>query len=207
MRRFLVFMAALAAVLMTAGCATQQPSFSRAYMSRDIREGSFSGGAGVEFQPFKEYSGYSPDFAAPFVSFAPYDWLEMSFAGHVLLLVPTLDARVDLIDMFTDDLPVSLFIMGGANPFIKEEPFMYHYGAMANFRPAPGIEVYAGAGTDAVSDAWAVEGGVHWQPLEWLGFTTGGKWVLGPKGYDDWFLYVSPVFTWQGGHKKTADSP
>jgi hypothetical protein len=165
---------------------TQETSVTRTHLMRDIEESSLIIGIGLE--SFGEDPEYMSDTYFGYLGYAPFDWLEAGLAVHCLTLglYPSVDGRIDLLEIFTDSTRVSCFLMGGVGglPGDPDYPLFYHGGAAVNYRVTRWLQLYAGAGSDSVATALALQAGVYLAPLNWLGASVNFKLVIGPEGVE-----------------------
>jgi hypothetical protein len=124
-----------------------------------------------------ENPAYAGDSLFGYLGYAPFDWLELGLGAHVvsLQLVPSIEAKVDLVDMFSDD---SRFSFGG----LPNELLFYQAGLGVNFRIRGPLQLYLGAGSDSISTAMSLQAGVFVRPLKSLGVSANAKLVIGREG-------------------------
>ena len=138
--------------------------------------------AGIEFELTKDPE-YRGDSFFGYCSYTPWDWAEIGIAGHTvdLTLCPSVDAKIDIVDIFTDSNRFSCLLMGGAGGLAGGRSF-YHGGLAVNFRLDQHVQLYLGSGSDSISEAWIVHAGAFIAVLESLGIFTNLKLATGQAG-------------------------
>jgi len=157
------------------------PTISETHLLSDIQEDELSISVGTE-QPIGEAHVILPDVLFEYVSYAPADWVEFGLAGHYSVGLIGIDARFDVIDMFTDNSPLSgmivggvLFLSGGSGPIV-------HFGAAANYRFNRTFEVYACAATSTLLFVPVFHFGTNINIFDWLSLS--GNLKMGLNTFD-----------------------
>ena len=192
----------LGLLLLFTSCLTlPTPTITRTHLMKDIDKQSVTIGAGIEFE-LEENPGYWGDSFFGYVGYAPLDWLEIGIAGHsvALSIYPSLEAKIDVINMFTDCSPFSCVLMGGIGG-LPEDLFFAHAGLAMNFRINQSLQLYLGAGTDSISDALNLQAGAYIAPIEWLGVSSNVKFVKGNEGTDLMFSIAPLITLYLGGRE------
>jgi hypothetical protein len=172
----------------TSTCAlpSQETSVTRTHLMRDIEASTLVVAAGLEF--FGEDPTYTGEMLFGYLGYAPFRWLEAGLAAHVLSfgLYPSVDGKIDLMEFFAEDTRWSCLLMGGigGRPRDADYPVFYHGGAAVNYRMRKWLQLYAGAGSDSVARALALQTGAYAAPLKWLGASANFKLVISAKGVD-----------------------
>jgi hypothetical protein len=165
---------------------TQETSVTRTHLMKDIDESTVVIGVGIE--SFREDPAYMSDTYIGYLGYAPCEWLEVGFALHCLTVMfyPSLDAKIDLMEIFTDSSRLSCMLMGGIGglPWDEDYPLFFHGGAAVNYRLARWLQLYAGAGSDSVATALVMQAGVFLAPLKWLGASVNFKLSIGSEGVE-----------------------
>lgn len=140
--------------------AIPETAITRTHLMKDIDKSSITIGAGLEAE-LTENPVYSADWLFGNFGYAPLDWLEFGVAIHVLSLIicPSVEAKIDLVDIFTDFSHFSCILMGGIGGFTDDEEFylIYHGGMAVNLRLNQYWQLYLGAGSDSLSEALKVQ--------------------------------------------------
>ncbi len=190
LKGFLVI--AVTGLVLLAGSCTIIPTINRTRFMHDVRESRLSIAAGTEL-PLVEQTNMIPDPLYESITYAPTDWLEVGIEGHWGILLPALNAKVDLVDLaFDRELPVSVLIAAaGAIPLDAEDAELIGHGSIAvNYKPADYLEVYAGIGTSSLSRIPSIQAGANLLPLKWLSLAADLKVSIDTRYTDD---DISPV--------------
>ena len=176
----------------------QETSVTRTHLMKDIDKSTVVIGIGLE--TYGEDAAYLSDTYFGYFGYAPFDWLEAGLAVHCLTLAlyPSVDVKIDLMEIFTDPTRLSCFLMGGigGRPGDADYPLFFHGGAAVNFRVARWLQLYAGAGSDSVATALALQAGVYLAPFEWLGASVNFKLAIGPEGVEP-MISAAPLLVLQ----------
>ena len=189
----------LGPILFITSCITLPTStVTRTHLMKDIDKSTITTVAGVEWE-LTDDPEYIGDSLFGYCSYAPWDWLEFGIAGHILNLglYPSVDAKIDVVDIFTDSRRFSCLLMGGVGG-LPEDLFFYHGGLTMNFRLNQYVQLYLGAGSDSISEALIFQAGAYIVPLKSVGISTNLKLVTGRDGTDLMFS-VAPVATFSVG--------
>jgi hypothetical protein len=83
--------------------AVPETSVTRTHLLKDIERSSITLGLGMESE-LREQRVYSADYLFGYLGYAPLDWVELGVAAHAIGLsaYPSVDAKVDLVDVFFD---------------------------------------------------------------------------------------------------------
>jgi hypothetical protein len=181
---------ALALFVLAAACLgafpSQETSVTRTHLMRDTEASTLVIAAGME--PYGENVAYMSDAIFGYIGYAPTRWLEAGIAAHNLSfgLYPSLDAKIDLMEFITDDTRWSCMLMGGIGGLPKDPdyPVFFHGGAAANVRMTPWLQLYAGAGSDSVARALALQMGAYLNPIRWFGASANFKLAIGSEGVE-----------------------
>ena len=183
------------------------PTLSRTYLMDDIRSKTFSIAAGTEI-PIGEGGAILPDPIYEYISYAPNDWLEIGAAGHWGIGLFGVEAKVDVIDIFTDGLRVSAIIGGGISVASGSEDTGVALNASlcANMRMTESIELYAGIGGSSISQVPSVHAGVNIDLFRWLSISANAKLVINTQEKDPdppaaLMLSICPSLNFQTGDK------
>jgi hypothetical protein len=155
---------------------------TRTHLMKDIDKSTITAVAGIELE-LTEDTEYIGDSLFGYFSYAPWDWLEFGIAGHALNLglYPSVDAKIDAVDIFSDSRRLSLLLMGGIGG-LPDDLFFYHGGLTMNYRPNPNVQLYLGAGSDSIAEALVFQAGAYFIPMESLGIFANFKLVTGRDG-------------------------
>ena len=189
----------LGPILFITACLTLPTStVTRTHLMKDIDESTITAVAGVEWE-LTEDSDYIGDSLFGYFSYAPWDWLEFGIAGHALNLnlYPSVDAKIDAVDIFTESRRLSFLLMGGVGG-LPEDLFFYHGGLTMNYRLNQYVQLYLGAGSDSISEALIFQGGAYFIPMESVGISTNLKLVTG-RGGTELMFSMAPVATFSAG--------
>ena len=163
----------------------QETSVTRTHLMRDTEASTLVVAAGLESE-FCENDAYMSDTLFGYVGYAPLRWLEAGVAAHVLSfgLYPSVDAKIDLMEFFSDDTRWSCMLMGGLGGLPKDPdyPLFFHGGTAVNVRMRHWLQLYAGAGGDSVASALSLQTGAYLTPFKWLGASANFKLVIGSEG-------------------------
>ena len=177
--------------VLAAACSYAMPStessVTRTHLMRDTEASTLVVAVGLE-PPLGEDDKYTSDSLFGYLGYAPCRWLEAGVAAHYLSfgLYPAVDAKIDLMEIFTDNTRWSGMLMGGIGGLPKDPdyPLFFHGGAAVNVRMKHWLQLYAGAGSDSVAKALALQTGAYVAPFEWLGASVNFKLVIGSKGVE-----------------------
>ena len=176
----------LPAVLSFAG-AIPEPTVTRTHLMKDIDAEKIVFGFGLEMFQQDPEPPYLGEFYFAYCGYPHSDWLEYGIAVHSISVVPfpMVELKFDPIDIFTDSR-FSLLLMGGLGAVGADQQlhFVYHGGTALNFRYNEKSQLYAGVGSDSLSQAWNVQAGVYVMLLEWLGVSANFKLVSGSEGIE-----------------------
>ena len=189
----------LGPILFITACLTLPTStVTRTHLMKDIDKSTITAVAGVEWE-LTEDSDYIGDSLFGYFSYAPWDWLEFGIAGHALNLnlYPSVDAKIDAVDIFTESRRLSFLLMGGVGG-LPEDLFFYHGGLTVNYRLNQYVQLYLGAGSDSISEALIFQGGAYFIPMESVGIFTSFKLVTG-RGGTELMFSMAPVATFSAG--------
>jgi len=178
--------------------AMPEMTFTRTHLMRDVEESSLVIGAGVDYCiPNDRYLG---DILLAYCGGAPLDWLELGLGLHVWLgaLVPSVDVKLDVVDLFGHSERFSLLLQGGVGITAAVEAVSYHAGAALNIRLSRSVQLYLGAGTDSLSDALVLQAGACLVPAQSLSIAVGLGMVTGPQGTAA-MLSLAPLLVFQPG--------
>lgn len=153
------------------------PTISESHLLSDIRENELSISVGTE-QILGETSIFLPDILYEYISFAPADWFEFGLAGHYSVAFLGIDARIDFIDMFTDNNPLSAMLLGGVLFFSGGSGPVVHFGTAANYRINSFVELYACAATSTLFFVPSFHVGTNVRVFDWLSLSANLKMVL-----------------------------
>ncbi|UCF98891.1 MAG: hypothetical protein JSV89_04960 [Spirochaetaceae bacterium] len=171
--------------------AMPETSITRTHLMKDIDPASVTIGIGMEFVSEDPDPLYNADFLFGYLGYAPFDWSEFGIAFHTawISFFPAVEAKIDLVDIFTDASRISCLLMGGIGAYSKDDGFdpIYHGGIAVNFRPKRSQQLYAGAGTDSLAKALNLQVGLYFELLDWLGLSMNFKLVIGPDGTEPMF--------------------
>ncbi len=172
-----VVIAIILLLCFSVGSCVILPTISETHLMSDIDEHDLSISVGTE-QPIGESNGILPDVMYEYVSYAPADWVEVGLAGHYSIALLGIDARFDIVDMFTDDSPISALILGGVLFFSGGSGPVGHMGAAVNYRINRVVEVYAGAATSTLFFAPTFYLGTNINIFKWLSLAANMKLAL-----------------------------
>jgi hypothetical protein len=165
---------------------SQESSITRTHLMKDTEASTLVVAAGLEY--FGENVAYTGDMVFCYLGYAPFRWLEAGLAIHFISfgLYPSVDGKIDLMEFFSDDPRLSCMLMGGVGGLPKDPdyPLFFHGGAAVNYHMLPWLQLYAGAGSDSVAKALALQAGAYVAPLKWLGASANFKLVISGKGVD-----------------------
>jgi hypothetical protein len=163
---------------------SRETSVTRTHLMKDTAASTLVVAAGLE--PYGDNAEYMSDTLFGYIGYAPFRWLEAGLAAHYLSfgLYPSLDAKIDLMEFFSDDTRWSCMLMGGVGGLPKDPdyPLFFHGGAAVNYQMNHWLQLYAGAGGDSVADALALQTGAYVNPFKWLGASANFKLVIGSAG-------------------------
>lgn len=185
--------------LVITSCLTLPTStVTRTHLMKDIDKSTITAVAGIEFE-LTEDTEYIGDSLFGYFSYAPWDWLEFGIAGHELNqgLYPSVDAKIDAVDIFSDSLRLSFLLMGGIGG-VPDDLFFYHGGLAVNYRLNPNVQLYLGAGSDSISEALIFHAGAYFIPMESVGIFANFKLVTGREGTEVMFS-MAPSATFRAG--------
>lgn len=133
---------------------------------------------GTEWDPGKWHFSVSPDLIFAYGGYSPNDWLELGLSGHAFNgFYIGIDGKIDVIGIFTNDLPVSLFVLGGL-AFVPYSQLLIlwpcHAGAAVVFRAAEFLDLYACA-TVTFETHGAYQIGLNLQTFDWLSISANLK--------------------------------
>lgn len=159
-----------------------ETAITRTHLLKDSERASVTVALGLELD-LNENPAYAGDSLFGYLGYAPFDWLELGLGAHVvsLQLVPSIEAKVDLVDMFSDDSRISFLLMSGFGG-LPNELLFYQAGLGVNFRIRGPLQLYLGAGSDSISTAMSLQAGVFVRPLKSLGVSANAKLVIGREG-------------------------
>lgn len=181
--------------LFITSCLTLPTStVTRTHLMKDIDKSTITTVAGVEFE-LTEDNEYVGDSLFGYFSYAPWDWFEFGIAAHALNLdlYPSVDAKIDMINIFTDSRRLSCLLMGGVGG-LPDDLFFYHGGLTMNFRLDRYVQLYLGAGSDSISEALIFQAGAYFALMESVGILTNLKLVAGQEGTELMFS-MAPLGT------------
>jgi hypothetical protein len=165
---------------------SQESSVTRTHLMRDTEASTLVVAVGLE--PSGENVEYMSDAIFGYIGYAPYRWLEAGIAAHNLSfgLYPSVDAKIDLMEFFSDDTPWSCMLMGGVGGLPKDPdyPVFFHGGAAVDYRLRQWLQLYAGAGSDSVARALSLQIGAYMNPFKWFGASANFKLVIGSEGVE-----------------------
>ena len=147
-------------------------------MLSNIQEKELALNVGTEFpeQLIDEKYLILPDILFEYLSFAPTDWFEFGLAGHYTVALLGIDAKLDIVDMFTNDSPVSAMVLGGVQFFSGLQP-VFHFGAAVNYSLNRFVELYACAATSTITFFPVFHLGTNLNIFEWLSLSANLKTV------------------------------
>lgn len=179
------FLPVVGLVFMISFSCAITPTLSRTHLMDDIRKSHLAVSAGVEV-PVGETGSILPDPIYEYVSFAPTDWLELGLSGHWIIQLIGVEAKIDVIDILTDDSPVSALILGGANigQDSEETPVIFNVGLAVNYGFSDHFEVFLGAGSSTISQIPSLHAGFNWIPFNWLELAVGAKLAINTRDTD-----------------------
>ena len=166
-----------------------ETAVTRTHLMKDIDRSTIAIALGVEDnREEEEETAYQGDVLFGYLGYAPLDWLEFGVAVHTagLTFFPAAELKVDAIDLFTDSGRFSLLLMGGIGA-AREDGALHlicHGGGALNFQAKEDLQLYLGAGSDCLSEALNLQGGIYAVLLEWLGLSVNLKVVGGPEGWE-----------------------
>ena len=175
-----------------------ETAITRTHLVKDIQRSTITAAVGMEF--FKgslsgstEGLAYAGEALFGYFGYSPFDWLELGIAVHNdwLRFVPAVEAKIDVVDLFTDSSRISCLLAGGIG-YVPDDSPWYHGGAAVNFRVNQRLQLCLGAGSDSWSQALSLQAGVYVVLLDWLGLSTNFKLVCGPQGMEP-MLSVAPL--------------
>ena len=167
---------ALTYILVASSCLIL-PTISETHLLSDIQEKELSISVGTD-QLIGESSVFLPDVLFEYISFAPTDWFEFGLAGHYSVALLGIDARLDFVDMFTEDSPISAMLLGGVL-FLSGGPSpIVHFGTAVNYRISRFVELYAGAATSTLFFVPSFHFGTNLNIFEWLSLSANLKIAL-----------------------------
>ena len=172
----LIVAVALSFVLVATSCLIL-PTISETHLLSDIQEKELSISVGTE-QLLGESSVFLPDVLYEYISFAPTDWFEFGLAGHYSVALLGIDARFDFVDMFTDDSPLSVMLLGGVLLFSGGSGPIVHFGTAANYRINKFVEIYLCAATSTLFFVPSFHLGTNINIFEWLSLSANLKMAL-----------------------------
>jgi hypothetical protein len=163
-------------VLLASSCVT--PTISETHLLSDIQEKELSLTVGTEFpeQIVGENHIILPDILFEYLSFAPTDWFEFGLAGHYTVALLGIDARLDFVDMFTNDSPLSAMLLGGVQFFSGGSPIV-HLGVAVNYRLHRIVELYVCGATSTITFVPVFHLGANLNIFEWLSLSANLKTV------------------------------
>jgi hypothetical protein len=163
---------------------------------KDIDKSSITIGAGSDVE-LTENPAYSGDWLFGYFGYAPLDWLEFGIASHIvdITIYPAVEAKIDVIDIFSDSSRFSCLLMGGIGGLPGDLSF-YHAGLTMNLRLSQYLQLYLGAGSDSISKALNLQAGAYLVLLKWLGISMNFKLVTGPEG-TELMPSVAPLATFR----------
>ncbi len=165
--RGLICIAVVILLSFLAGSCIILPTISETHLLSDIQEDELSITVGTD-QLIGEPGIILPDVLYEYLSYAPADWVEFGIAGHYGIGFLGIDARFDIIDMFTDDNPLSAMLLGGALLFSGGSAPLAHFGGAANYKINRFVEVYAAAATSTLFFVPVFHIGTHVNIFDWL---------------------------------------
>ncbi len=189
----------LGPMLFITSCITLPIStVTRTHLMKDIDKSTITAVAGAEFELAEDFE-YVGDSLFGYCSYAPWDWLEFGIASHILNLglYPSVDAKIDVVDIFTDSRRFSCLLMGGVGG-LPEDLFFYHGGLTMNYRLNQYVQLYLGSGSDSVSEALIFQAGAYIVPMKSVGISTNLKLVTGRDGTELMFS-MAPMATFRLG--------
>jgi hypothetical protein len=173
-----------------------ETAITRTHLMKDIEESSVTIGVGTEWLKEEPEPAYNADFLYVYLGYSPLDFLEFGIALHSIWLdfYYLGEAKIDLVDIFTDQKRVSCILMGGAGGRWVEGSFdlLYHGGVAVNYRVDDRMQLYFGAGSDSDSAALNLQAGIYAVALKWLGISFNAKLVTGPKGTEP-MISIAPL--------------
>jgi len=159
-----------------------ETAITRTHLLKDSERASVTVALGMELD-LTENPAYMGDSLFGYLGYAPFDWLELGLGAYAVSLrfVPSIEAKVDLVDMFSDDSRISLLLMGGFGG-LPNELLFYQAGLGVNFRISRPLQLYLGAGSDSISTAMSLQAGAFLTLLKSLGVSANAKLVIGREG-------------------------
>jgi len=174
-------------VVVANAAAIPEATVTRSHLMKDMVESYTTVEVGTEF-PLRKNPSYVSDLYFGYYGYAPYDWLEIGVTVHSCFAVPypSFEAKIDVIDIFTDSRRLSFIVMGGIGLVLAEDigVLVYHGGGAVNYRLSQYWQLYLGAGTDSISEAFNLQTGVYFATRKWLGFSMGFNLVAGSEGIE-----------------------
>ena len=169
----------------TYAAAIPEATVTRAHLMQDIVESHTTIGVGTEF-PVQENLDYAGDLYYLYYGYALYDWLEIDVTLHSCLGAPypSVEAKIDILDIFTDSNRLSALLMGGIGLVIGGDiaAIVYHGGGAVTYRASEYWQLYLGVGSDSISKAFNLQTGVYFNTKKWFGFSAGFNLVTGSAG-------------------------
>jgi hypothetical protein len=162
--------------------AVPETAITRTFLLKDIERTSITAGIGAEFELVKN-PAYLGDNLFGYLGYAPLDWLELGLGAHTarLRILPSVEAKIDLVRIFSDSSRVSCLLMGGVGG-LPDELFFGQAGLGLNMRMSRLLQLYLAAGSDTISKAASLQAGAFVRPLKSLGIAANAKLVIGPEG-------------------------
>ena len=176
MKSIKLVIAALSFALLVSSCLIL-PTISETHLLSDIQEKELSISVGTE-QLIGETGVILPDVLFEYISYSPTDWFEFGLAGHYSIALLGIDAKLDFVDMFTNDSPLSAMLLGGVLFFSGGSGPIVHFGAAANYRINQVVELYAGAATSTLFFVPSFHLGTNLNIFDWLSLSANLKMAL-----------------------------
>ena len=166
-----------------------ETAVTRTHLMKDIDRSTIVIALGVEdVREEEEESPYQGDVLFGYLGYAPFGWLEFGIAVHTtgLTFFPAAEFKIDAVNLFTDSGRFSLLLMGGIGAEREDKvlQLIYHGGGALNYQAKEDLQLYLGAGSDCLSEALSLQGGIYAVLLEWLGLAVNLKVVGGPEGWE-----------------------
>jgi hypothetical protein len=173
-----------------------ETAITRTHLMKDVDPKSITIAVGGDIVRDESDTIYDPDFPVVYLGYAPWDWLEFGVALHGVWIdaIAAVEGKVDLVDIFTDPGRLSCLLIGGFGGRMEDDEFypVLHGGVAVNFQVKEDLQLYLGAGTDSLSEALSLQGGLYVSVLEWLGLSLNLKLVVDPDGIEP-MLSAAPL--------------
>ena len=185
--RWMLIILLFVPVVAAFAAAIPEATITRSHLMKDIVESHTTVGVGTEF-PFREDPSYVSDLYYVYYGYAPYDWLEIDLTLHSCFAAPypAVEAKIDIIDIFTDSGRLSTIVMGGIGFALAEDiaALVYHGGGAVNYRLSQYWQLYLGMGSDSISKAFNLQAGAYFATRKWFGISMGFSLVTGSAGIE-----------------------